>query len=337
MPQRMIDGLFSKRTHHSLGKIKSGRQDLTFEQLNIYYQAQSIILNNQFGTNLELLTPSGDYNFVAWLMADKNNLSIKVAKYYGLNRTDLAESPDYGFESLIKATKQVLDKIELENNFTTKITAKGRQDKRPWSPIALREAILNAFIHNDYTTEVPPKFEIFDDRIEITSSGGLPNGLSQNEFFEGYSVPRNKEIMRIYKDIGLAEQLGSGVPRILEYYGKDCFIFSENFLRMIFPKESISGSDQRSGGSIGGSIGGTIGGPMGDPIGVPIDLTPRQLELIKIIEVNNKISYRTIARTLKISASAIKKHLQVLKEKGVLERIGGTRGYWVVKINQVRI
>jgi predicted HTH transcriptional regulator len=43
-----------------------------------------------------------------------------------------------------------------------------------------------AFIHNDYTTEVPPKFELFDDRIEITSTGGLPNGLSQNEFLKGF-------------------------------------------------------------------------------------------------------------------------------------------------------
>jgi ATP-dependent DNA helicase RecG len=41
--------------------------------------------------------------------------------------------------------------------------------------------------------------------------------------------------MRVYKDLGMVEQLGSGVPRILQAYNKDCFKFSENFLRMIFP------------------------------------------------------------------------------------------------------
>jgi predicted HTH transcriptional regulator len=87
---------------------------------------------------------------------------------------------------------------------------------------------------------VPPKFEIFPDRIEITSAGGLPEGLSQEEFFHGFSVPRNKELMRIFKDLGMVEQLGSGVPRILENYGRECFTFSDHFLRMSFPVHESS-------------------------------------------------------------------------------------------------
>src|SRR5690606_1458176 len=120
------------------------------------------------------------------------------------------------------------------NRNTTKITSKERKQNNLWNPIALREAIINAFVHNDYTNEITPKFEIFSDRIEITSAGGLPEGLSKQEFFEGFSVPRNKELMRIFKDLELVEQLGSGIPRILEHYGKESFNFSENFLRMTF-------------------------------------------------------------------------------------------------------
>ena len=55
------------------------------------------------------------------------------------------------------------------------------------------------------------------------------------EFFHGFSVPRNKELMRIFKDLGMVEQLGSGVPRILESYDRECFTFSDHFLRMTFP------------------------------------------------------------------------------------------------------
>lgn len=99
----------------------------------------------------------------------------------------------------------------------------------------MREAVINAIVHNDYTLEVPPKFEFFDDRIEITSFGSLPQGMTEKEFFEGYSVPRNKELMRVFRDLNLVEHLGSGVPRILRSYGKECFKFTENFLRMIFP------------------------------------------------------------------------------------------------------
>ena len=140
-----------------------------------------------------------------------------------------------GLDSVLWVCVKTHTGFRIENKTITKITSKERGNKRLWDAIALREAVINAFVHNDYTDEVPPKFEIFADRIEITSAGGLPEGLSKDEFFEGYSVPRNKEIMRIYKDLNLVEHLGSGVPRILESYSKDCFKFSANFLRMTFP------------------------------------------------------------------------------------------------------
>lgn len=129
----------------------------------------------------------------------------------------------------------MLDKMNLENRTITEITHKERKEHRLWNAIALREAIINAFVHNDYTREIAPKFEIFNDRIEITSAGSLPDSLSKSEFFEGFSIPRNKELMRIYKDLDLVEQLGSGIPRILESYSKDSFRFSDNFLRMVLP------------------------------------------------------------------------------------------------------
>ena len=251
MEQRMIDDLYSKRTRNSIGKIKSNQQDLTFEQLKIYYEAKGTTLNKNFAKTLELQNEEKDFNYVAYLMADENGTSVKVAKYKGTNRVDLIESNEYGYESIVKATKSVLDKIDLENATITQITAKERIETRLWNPIALREAIINAFVHNDYTRELAPKFEIYKDRIEITSAGGLPQGLSQEEFFEGFSVPRNKELMRIFKDLDLVEQLGSGIPRILEYYDRTCFKFSENFLRMTFPKKV--GSNQ-VGNQVGNQV-----------------------------------------------------------------------------------
>ena len=235
MPVKMIESLFAKRTRNSIGKIKAPNQNLNFEQLKIYYEGANKALYQQFATNLELLTEDGQYNYVAYLLADVNGMSIKVAKYEGLDRVDLMENNEYGYCSLVKATKQVLDKINVENKTLAKITPKEREEKRLWNSVALREAVINATVHNDYTSEVPPKFEFFDDRIEITSFGSLPQGMTEKEFFEGYSIPRNKELMRVFRDLDLVEHLGSGIPRILKCYGKECFKFTENFLRMTFP------------------------------------------------------------------------------------------------------
>lgn len=170
MPQAMIDKLFAGRTRNSIGKIKSHRQDLSFEQIRIYYEEKGKSLNKQFKKNLELVTEKGDLNYAAYLLADENNISIKIAKYRGIDRVNLEENNEYGYCSLVKATKSVLDKVELENKTLSTITSKERKDIRLWNSIALREAIINALVHNEYTREIPPKFEIFDDRIEITSA-----------------------------------------------------------------------------------------------------------------------------------------------------------------------
>jgi ATP-dependent DNA helicase RecG len=76
--------------------------------------------------------------------------------------------------------------------------------------------------------------EIFDDRLEITSAGSIPLGTAREEFFAGYSIPRNKILMRVFKDLKIVEYLGSEMPRILKAYPKE-FIFTANFTRTVFP------------------------------------------------------------------------------------------------------
>ena len=245
MNQDMIDRLFAMRTRNSIGRIVSNRQDLTFEQLRIYYEEHGKRLNDNFKRSLELITEDGKLNYVAYLLADENNNSIKVAKYSSLDRCDLIENNEYGYCSLIKATKSVLAKLDIENKIAATITPVERIETPLWNKIALREAVINAIVHNDYSFEVPPKFEIFPDRLEMTSAGRLPESLTKEEFFGGVSIPRNKELMRIYRDVELVESLGSGIPRILRAYGEDCFKFTDNFIRIIFPK-SVQDSVQDS-------------------------------------------------------------------------------------------
>jgi predicted HTH transcriptional regulator len=235
MTHQQIENLFANRTRHSIRRIKSPRQDLTFEQLQIYYEERGKLLNNAFKKNLELLNDENQLNYVAYLLADENNISVKVAKYKGKDKSELIEANEYGYCSLIKSVKRVLDKVDLENKTFVRITTKERIEKRIWQPLALREAIINAFVHNDYTREFAPTIEIFSDRISITSSGTLPDNLSKEEFFNGYSIPKNKELMRVFKDLNLVEQLGSGIPRILQFYGEECFDFTDNFTRISFP------------------------------------------------------------------------------------------------------
>jgi predicted HTH transcriptional regulator len=241
MPVRMIEDLFAGRIRNSIGTIKSRKQTLSFEQLKIYYSETPLKLNDRFARNLELLTEDGAYNYAAYLLSDVNGLSIKVAKYAGTDRVNLIENEEYGYCSLVKATKAVLEKLKVENKTFARITPN------------LREAVINAIIHNNYSNEVPPKFELFADRLEITSAGGLPSGFDEEEFFMGYSVPQNKELMRVFRDLDMVEQLGSGVPRILEHYPRRIYRFTPNFIRLVLPY--AEGFEQVTGQATGQATG----------------------------------------------------------------------------------
>jgi predicted HTH transcriptional regulator len=90
-------------------------------------------------------------------------------------------------------------------------------------------------VHNDFARKVPPVFEIYSDKIVVTSAGGLPVEMTEEEFYQGFSSPRNRELIRVFKDVKLVEHIGPGIPRILKKYDRSIFNFTTNFLRVIFP------------------------------------------------------------------------------------------------------
>ena len=234
MTSEMIDNLYAKRVRNSLNKIESPRQDLTFRQLKIFYEEHGYNITENFLRSLELMINNDTYNYNGYLLADENGMSIKVAKYSGKDKVDLLENYEFGYCSLIKATSNVIDRMTVENKRAAKITPKTRIEKTLVEPTAWKEAIINAIIHNDYSSGIPPVFEIFSDRFSITSYGGLPQEITQEDFFNGVSAPRNKELMRVFKDVDLVEQLGSGMERIMRVYDKSIFEFLPNFLRINF-------------------------------------------------------------------------------------------------------
>ena len=321
MAQEQIDRLFSMRTRNSISKIVSNRQDLSFEQLRIYYDERGKRLNDNFKRSLELVTKEGEYNYVAYLLADENNNSIKVAKYSSLDRCDLIENNEYGYCSLIKATKSVLTKLEIENKTAAKITPMERIETPLWDKVAVREAVINAIVHNDYSFEVPPKFEIFPDRLEITSAGRLPESLSREEFFSGISIPRNKELMRIYRDLDIVESLGSGIPRILRAYGEDCFHFTDNFIRISFPVsvqiDHVSATENATENATEKT-------------------NKTQQGILHLFKENKYLTYDEITKQLSLERTTVWRNIKKLQEKGLLRRVGPDKGgHWEVIDNEV--
>ena len=260
MTEQMIEELIAKRQQITLQSMVSPRQNLSFKQLSIYYQERNLEPTEQFIESLELRQSSGNYNYAAYLLADENGVSVKIAVYAGTNKVDLFETREYGNRCLITATHRILDRLDSENRTFAIITAKNRIEKERVNSIALKEAVINAIVHNDYTKGVP-LVEIYADKIVVTSCGGLVADLSEEDFFKCRSMPRNRELMRVFRDMELVEQIGSGMSRILDAYDRSVFELTPSFTVVTFPfEEAFITQYENISGKLNGKLNGKITG-----------------------------------------------------------------------------
>lgn len=317
--EKQIEELYSKRTKTLLTNIVSPNQNLAFSQLKIYYEEKGFSINDNFLKQLDLIMEDGRYNYLAYLLSDTNNISIKVATYSGNDAYDLEENEEYGYCCLIKAAKNVINKFEQINKTFTKITSEDRKEVKMFDIVSVKEAIMNAFVHNLWEREYPPKFEIFNDHIAISSTGGLPLNVSKNDFLSGFSAPTHPELMRVFKDIEMVEQLGTGIIRILKIYDKDVYEFSDNFIRVNFkyrtskllPKtpRNINTNTNKNESYI----------------------SETQRNILKLIEENKQITQSEISDNLRIDKSTVVRNIKALKEKNILRRVGSDKnGQWEI-------
>lgn len=314
MPYDIINNRVNRRTRTSLRNIVSPKQDLTFSQLKIYYEEKGFNINNNFLKQLELYTEDGKYNYNAYLLADNNTISIRFGKYEGTNAVDLIENEDFGNCSIVKATKNILNKIEIENRTFTKIEYPERKEIKMYDFAATREAVVNAIVHNDWSNEYAPKFEMFSDRLVISSNGGIQPSTTKEEFLEGYSLPKNKELMKVFNDLDLVEQMGTGIIRILQSYDKNSFEFFPNFIRVTFPFNENKFKTEKQENSKNNN------------------LTEIQNSIIGLMLDSPTITQATLSRILDVNIRTIQRNIKILIEFGLIERTGATKkGEWVVK------
>jgi predicted HTH transcriptional regulator len=138
-------------------------------------------------------------------------------------------------------------------------------------------------------------------------------------------MPRNRELMREFRDLKLVEQLGSGIHRILKAYNKDIFKMSDNFMEISFPyeKEYLN----KEGGQIGGQMSGQI-----ELVERLVEgLVESQKKIVILVAENPKISKKDMSEKIGISTTAIDKNIEALKKKNIIKRVGSDRsGSWQI-------
>jgi len=270
-----------------------------------------------FERNFRLRTNDGAYNYLAELLADDNSIPFIFAKFKGTTKASFSERSDYGKQCIVFAYESMKERLKIENICKTITNPRPRRDIYLYDMDAVNEALVNAIIHNDYRI-TDPQVAFFDDRLEITSHGGLPNGLTKEEFFNGVSKPRNEQLMEIFTRLGIVEHTGHGIPVIVSKYGKDVFDISNSYIRVIIPfnKEVLLNH---------GAISGAISGTDRD------ELEEKDKLILSKIENNPKLSAKELSELLSIPFRSVQRYISKLREKGFIERVGANKnGYWKV-------
>lgn len=151
------------------------------------------------------------------LLTGNSALSTKIqcAVFKGNTRTIFVDRREFVgpvYEQLEEAYKYVLAKI----NLGARIDGLYRDDVYEIPEQAIRETLVNAIVHRSYLQPSNIQVIVFDDRVEITSPGGLPPGLTVQRMKEGYSIVRNEALANVFMYMRLFEHFGSGIPRVIE-------------------------------------------------------------------------------------------------------------------------
>ena len=212
-----------------------------------------------------------------------------------------------------------------------------RREKYELPPEAIREMIINAHCHRNLLDESCIQVAVYDDRLEVTSPGGLYNGLTYEEVMSGHSKIRNKGIANIFSQMGLVEAWGSGIKRIqnaAEEYGlpKPRFQEFDNMFRVELFRKMFGENSEILREEYGESTE-KVRRKYGESTEKIYDyeLSNTQKKMISLLLEDEGLSAVKIAKQLGLGNSTVEKNMKKLKEKGLLIRHGSPKnGYWEV-------
>lgn len=201
-------------------KSRCINQELTFNYAEKFFSESSVAFGAEQKRTLGLIDADGYYTNAALLISDQCEHSIKCAVYDGVGKTQFKMRKEYN-GSILKQMNEAYEYISLSNNLNSTFDGLKRVEHPDYPEFAVREALINAIVHRDYDYSGSIIVNIFDDRIEFVSLGGLVKGITIEDIKNGISQARNTVIANVFYRLKLIESYGTGIKRIMEAYQKE--------------------------------------------------------------------------------------------------------------------
>lgn len=304
---------------------------LSFDMMKIMLISRGLHVNdNSFESTFSLRRRDGSYNLLAEIMADKSLVPLIFVKFSGTDKTSISQRSDYGGQSLILGYQKLKDRLIAENICKTDTTVRPRIDRYLYDIDCVNEALVNMLVHNDWTV-TEPLVSFYSDRVVFTSHGGLPQGVTENDFFNGVSHPRNSVLMRIFLNLGIVEHTGHGIPMIVSKYGKDAFSIHDSYIDVTIPfDKEVMALMPKIGTNNGTNVGTNNGTIQGDASSDP-ELTENEKRIVLELVKSPALTYTDLTDETGLSRRSVSRVVSELARKGYITRIGSRRaGFWKV-------
>jgi len=194
----------------SFESLPSVEQDLTFDYLESVFKRAKIELKQK---TLGLIDANGSYTNLALLLSDQCPFSIKAAVFDSDDKSRFLDRKEFE-GSLIRQADEVYEYLNLNNKTRGEYNGLLREDKTEYNQLVLREGLLNAIIHRDYSLNGSILISIYKNRIEYVSIGGLVSGMTYEDMMLGVSRSRNERLANVFFKLKYVEAYGTGIEKI---------------------------------------------------------------------------------------------------------------------------
>lgn len=194
--------------------MESIEQKLTFDYLKLAFSKTHLELKMK---SLYLVDPDNKYTNLALLLSDQCPFSIKVAVFDSDDKSIFIDRKEFG-GSLIKQADEVYSYLVLNNKNRGTYNGLLRNDKTDYDNLVLRESLLNAIIHRDYSLNGSILISIYNNRIDYISIGGLVFGMTYSDMMLGVSRSRNERLANVFFMLKYVEAYGTGIEKIQGNY-----------------------------------------------------------------------------------------------------------------------
>jgi ATP-dependent DNA helicase RecG len=284
---------------------RSLEQELSFEAAKRAFDLYGVPFGTEKYRALGMTHKKDDiFTNLALLLSDQCAHTTKIAVFSDDACTIFRDSKEFG-GSIFKQFENTINYLALCNKTSSVIKGVVRTDKQDYPEEAIREALLNAIVHRDYSFSGSIIINVTDHKMEFISLGGLLPGLSPDDIRSGISQPRNKNLAEVFHRLRLIESYGTGIRRIFNLYA-DCpeqpkIEVTTNTFKMILPNmNAVSAAEPENASAV----------------------TPQMQAVLDYITEHGQITDDEVQSLLGIKKTRAFDLVKQMREKGLVQKLG---------------